>query len=109
MSASDLVSVWVTCANTDEAEKLAGALVEERLAACANVLPGVTSIYRWQGAVQRDAEVGLLLKTRGELFDRVAARIRDLHGYEVPCVVAWPIEDVSEPYAQWVRAQTRPP
>jgi periplasmic divalent cation tolerance protein len=108
VSGSGLVSVWITCAGADEAEKLGRALVEERLAACANVLPGVTSIYRWEGKLQRDAETGLLLKTRAELFPALEARVRALHGYEVPCIVGWPIEAASEPYARWVREQTGP-
>jgi len=102
-----LVTVYVTCATVEEAGRLGGALVEERLAACANIVPGVQSIYRWQGAVQRDAEAALLLKTRAALFDRVERRVRELHAYEAPCVVAWPIAAASEPYARWVREQTR--
>jgi len=108
VSPSGLVSVWITCASAEQAESLGRALVEERLAACANVLPGVTSIYRWQGVVQRDAETGLLLKTRAELFAALEARVRAMHSYEVPCVVSWPIEAAGEAYARWVREQTGP-
>ncbi|HEX5009682.1 MAG TPA: divalent-cation tolerance protein CutA [Planctomycetota bacterium] len=104
---AELVTVYVTCASPSEAAALGRTLVEERLAACANVLPGVTSIYQWQGAVQQDAETALLLKTRASLFRAVERRLREQHGYEVPCIVAWPLEAVSEPYARWVREQTR--
>jgi periplasmic divalent cation tolerance protein len=106
---AELVTVYVTCASPAEAAALGRTLVEERLAACANVLPGVTSIYHWQGAVQQDAETALLLKTRACLFPAVERRLREQHGYEVPCIVAWPLEAVSEPYARWVREQTRDP
>ncbi len=99
--------MYITCAGADEAEALGRALVEERLAACANVLPGVRSVYRWQGALQRDAEAALLLKTRAALFEPLERRVRELHGYEAPCVVAWPIASASEPYARWVLKQTR--
>jgi periplasmic divalent cation tolerance protein len=99
---SELLSVYVTVGCLEEAERIGGALVEERLAACANVLPGVRSIYRWQGVVQRDDEVALILKTRSDLFDAVSARVTELHEAEVPCIVAWPVERVAEPYARWL-------
>lgn len=102
-----LCSVWITCGTADEAERIGRTLVEERLAACANVQPALTSVYRWEGAIHRDAEAGLLLKTRAELFAALEARVRALHAYEVPCIVAWPIVAASEPYAAWVREQTR--
>jgi periplasmic divalent cation tolerance protein len=100
------VSVWVTAADAGSAEALGRAVVEERLAACANVLPGLVSIYRWEGVVQRDAEAGLLLKTREDLAERLAARLAELHDYDVPCIVAWPIAHGSAAYLAWVRAQT---
>lgn len=106
---SDLVSVWITCPTPDAAEALGRTLVEDRLAACANVLPGLVSLYRWEGALQRDAEAGLLLKTRAGLFAALEARVRERHGYQVPCVVAWPVVATSAPYADWVRQQTREP
>jgi periplasmic divalent cation tolerance protein len=110
VSAADgLVSVYVTCSSQAEAELIGRTLVEERLAACANVLPGVTSIYRWQGDLHEDAEVAALLKTRAELFPALERRLRELHAYEVPCIVAWPLQAASEPYARWVREQTREP
>jgi periplasmic divalent cation tolerance protein len=102
-----LVTVYVTCARAEEAEALGRTLVEERLAACANVLPGLRSIYRWEGALQQDAEAALLLKTRAALFPELERRVRALHAYEAPCVVAWPIAAASEPYARWVIDQTR--
>jgi periplasmic divalent cation tolerance protein len=99
---SKIVSVYVTTTGIDQAERIGTLLVEERLAACANVLPGVRSIYRWEGSVERDDEVALILKTRADLFDAVAARVTDLHDAEVPCIVAWPIECVTEAYERWL-------
>ncbi len=104
-----LVTVYVTCSSPAQAEDLAGTLVSERLAACANVLPGVVSRYVWEGQLQREAEVALLLKTRAALFPALEARVRQLHDYAVPCIVAWPLAGVSEPYARWVEEQTREP
>jgi periplasmic divalent cation tolerance protein len=103
------VSVYVTLADRRLAARLGRALVEERLAACANVLDGLTSIYRWEGAVHSDPEAALLLKTRAALFPQVEARLRALHTYELPCIVAWPIIQGSAAYLAWVAEQTREP
>ena len=99
----DLVTVYATAASEDEAVRIAEALVAERLVACVNVLPGVTSVYRWTSEVCRDAEVAIFAKTTAERFERVAARIRELHSYETPCVVAWPAAAADADYAAWVR------
>lgn len=100
------ISVYVTTATAAEAEQLGRTLVEERLAACANVIDGLTSIYRWEGETRRDREAAVLLKTRAELLPRAEARIRELHGYDTPCVVAWPIVGGNEAYLAWIREQT---
>jgi len=103
---ADVISVYVTAASAEEAERIGRTLVEERLAACANVLPGVVSIYWWEGAVQRDHEVALVLKTRAALFERLAARVRELHGYQQPCIVAWPIAHADPGYRRWLEQET---
>ncbi|MHC5209994.1 MAG: divalent-cation tolerance protein CutA [Planctomycetota bacterium] len=100
------VTVYVTVPDASSAEALGRTVVDERLAACANVLPGLVSLYHWEGAVQREQEVALFLKTREALFDRLAARVSELHAYDVPCIVAWPIARGSPGYLDWVRAQT---
>lgn len=105
---SGYVSVYVTASSADEAERIAGALVEDRLAACVNILGAVTSVYRWQGAVQRGTEVALVAKTRAALFDAVCARVRQLHSYEVPGIVAWPIEAGDPAYLAWIDDETAP-
>jgi len=100
------ISVYVTAGGAAQAEAIGRALVEERLAACANVIDGLTSIYRWEGAVRSDREAAVLLKTRAELLPRVEARIRELHAYQTPCIVAWPIEGGSAGYLAWIAGQT---
>jgi periplasmic divalent cation tolerance protein len=105
----DIVVVLCTAPDEETAARLARTLVEEELAACVNVLPGLRSIYRWQGKVSDDGEVLCLMKTRRTLFATLRERIVALHPYEVPEVIALPVVEGSAPYLDWVRASTRPP
>lgn len=98
---------YITVGSRAEALAIGRALVEERLAACANVLDGAASIYRWQGAIEEDAETVLIAKTRTELVDRLSARVEALHSYDCPCVVALPIERGNAEYLAWIEAETR--
>jgi len=102
--------VLVTAPDAEVGARIGRALVEEGLAACANLLPGVRSIYRWQGAVHEGAEVLLILKTRAALAAALAARVRALHPYELPEVIALPVAGGSQPYLDWVlrTAEARP-
>lgn len=100
--------VWVTAGSVAEATTIARALVEERLAACCNLLPGITSVYRWQGKVQEDEEVLLLCKTRHDLFESLAVRVRELHSYEVPEIVCTDLAHGSRPYFQWIEESLSP-
>jgi periplasmic divalent cation tolerance protein len=104
---TDAIVVLVTAPGADEAARIARAVVEERLAACGNVVPGLRSIYRWQGAVQEDAEALLVLKTTRDRFEALRARVLALHPYEVPEVIALPIEAGSAPYLAWIAAETK--
>ena len=97
-----VVSVYAVFANAEEAERIGRAVVEERLAACINILPGVRSIYRWQGAIETADEVAAILKTTSAMADALIARIAALHSYDVPCIVTWPIDKVLADYADWV-------
>jgi periplasmic divalent cation tolerance protein len=97
-----IVSVYVVFADGDEAERVGLAMVEERLAACVNILGPVRSIYRWQGKVERASEVAAIFKTSEAGADALIARIAALHSYDVPCIAAWPVVNVLEPYAKWV-------
>ncbi len=98
--------VLVTAPDAETGARLARTLVEERLAACANLVPGVRSIYRWEGAVQDDAEVLLLIKTRSEHCEALAARVQDLHPYDLPEVVALAATGGSTAYLDWVRTES---
>jgi periplasmic divalent cation tolerance protein len=102
----EAIVVMVTCADDAQAEKIAECLVQERLAACANIAGRVRSVFRWQGAISRESETLLLMKTRPELFDRLARRVKELHSYEVPEVIALPIVDGSPDYIAWVLEST---
>ena len=99
---------YVTCASVEEALRIGRELVEARLAACANVLPGLTSVYHWQGRIESGSEVGLILKTRAELVEPLIARVRALHSYTVPCIVALPIAAGNPDYLAWLAAETAP-
>ena len=85
------VLVYFTAANRDDVLQIGRVLVEERLAACVNVLGEIISVYRWEGAVQNESEVSALVKTRDGKLSAVIERIKQLHKYECPCVVSWPL------------------
>lgn len=97
--------IYSTAGSAEEAEKIAGGLVEARLAACVQMLP-ISSVYRWQGAIERAQEILLLIKTRKELVDRVIVWIKDNHSYEVPEAIAVDIEGGLESYLEWIRDST---
>lgn len=104
---TDAVVVLVTAPSPERAAEIARAVVEERLAACGNVVPGLRSIYRWEGKVQEDAEALLVLKTTRARLDALRDRVLALHPYEVPEVIALPVEAGSAPYLAWIAAETR--
>lgn len=95
---SDFRVVLITASATDEAERIARALVDERLAACVNIIPSVRSIYRWKGKVESEDEVLLVAKSSHRLFDRLSARIVELHSYDVPEIVALDPAEMSPAY-----------
>jgi periplasmic divalent cation tolerance protein len=96
-----------TCPDADTAQRLARTLVEERLAACASVLPGLVSTYRWQGQVEQAAEVQLLAKTTADRREALMARLADLHPYELPEILAVETAAGLPAYLDWVAAETR--
>jgi len=98
--------VLVTAPDAETGARIARALVEERLVACVNLLPGVRSVYRWEGRVEDEGEVLLVLKTASARLDAVAARVKDLHPYELPEVVALPVVGGSRGYLQWVERES---
>jgi periplasmic divalent cation tolerance protein len=103
---SDIVTVFATFASDEEAGRISRTLVEERLAACANILGGCRSIYRWEGKIEEGGEVAALFKTRAGRADDLIARLGELHSYAVPAAVVWPIEGVHPAYAAWVESET---
>jgi len=99
---SEPLVVLITAGSQEEAERIAQALVAEMLAACVNVVPGVTSIYRWEGEVQRDQEWLLVAKSRRDVLDRLVERVQEIHSYDVPEIIALPLAGGSEPYLRWL-------
>lgn len=102
------VLIYVTAEDKAEALKIARAVVGERLAACANVLEGMTAVFRWDDAVQEGRETVLILKTRADLAEALRARVEALHGYDTPCVVALPIVAGNPDFLAWIDAETAP-
>ncbi len=99
---SDIFILYATFPSKDEALKAATALVENRLAACANVYDNITSVYRWEGKVQQAPEAALVAKTTRAKLDAAIREVKRLHSYEVPCIIAYPISDGFPPFLQWV-------
>ena len=104
IAAGDVRVVMVTTPDVATARSIARTLVDERHAACGNIVPGVTSIFRWQGAVQEEAETLLLLKTSAERLGALSARVTELHPYDVPEVLALPVAYGNQPYLDWLAA-----
>jgi periplasmic divalent cation tolerance protein len=103
------VVVLVTAASRQEAARIGRALVKAELAACVNLLPGIRSIFRWEGKVSEEREVLLIVKSRRDLFERVAATVKRLHSYRVPEVIAFPIAYGAADYLAWIQKSTRKP
>ena len=103
---ADAVEVHVTMPDGETARRIGRTLVQERLAACVNVVPGVVSIYSWKGSIQEDDEVLCLLKTSPERFAQLRARLLELHPYDVPEVLGFSVDDGSPAYLDWVRQST---
>jgi periplasmic divalent cation tolerance protein len=99
---TDKIAVLTTCDSLEAAEAMATRLVEMRLAACVSIVPGLLSVYRWKGAVEKAAEWQLLIKTARGRFDDVCAAIESLHTYDTPEVIALPIVAASDRYLAWV-------
>jgi periplasmic divalent cation tolerance protein len=101
---SDFQIVLSTCGDRETAERIAHRLVEQHLAACVNILPGVQSVYRWQGGVESESEVLMLIKTKAALIQEVQSTIASLHSYEVPEFLVVPVAGGSEAYMAWLEA-----
>ena len=99
--------VYMTCGSLDEARKLGQLLLEKNLAACVNILDGMRSLYRWDGAVQEDQESVLIAKTRHELMDELTKTVLSNHSYECPCIIELPIDGGNPEFLQWIVSETK--
>ena len=99
--------IYITASNADEARRIGAELVRRRLAACANVLGRIDSVFWWEGAVQEEAEAALILKTRQELVPALVATVKELHSYSCPCIVALPVVGGNPDFLRWVEDETR--
>ena len=104
---TDIVIVFTTVADDDRAEQLARRLVDERLAACVNLHPPMVSLYRWRGALERDSERQMVIKTTRDRLAALEARLTQLHAYELPEFLVVSADSASAPYARWVNEETR--
>ena len=102
----DEIVVFITASNEDEAARIAKALVEAKLAGCVNIIKNVRSIYSWQGKVEDETEVLMIVKTQKSLFDSLMKKVKELHSYTVPEIIAMPIVKGSEDYLKWLREVT---
>ncbi len=102
MSDSGHIIVLITVGSSEEADKIAQALVERMLAACVNIVPSIASVYRWQDEVQRDSEVLLIVKSRRDVFEHLARCVKELHSYETPEIIALPIVAGDVDYLRWM-------
>jgi periplasmic divalent cation tolerance protein len=102
------VFVYTTYPSVVEAERAGRALVERRLCACVNILPGMISHYWWQGAVERGEEAVMIIKTRAALAERVSVAVKEMHSYATPAILVLPLESVEQAYLDWLMAETEP-
>lgn len=100
------IVVFITAPKEDEAAKIAQALVEARLAGCVNIIKNIRSVYRWQDKIEDDTEVFMIAKTQRHLFESFMKKVRELHSYTVPEIIAMPIVEGSEDYLKWLRDVT---
>ena len=103
---TDYIVVFVTCASEKEGEKIGQALLEEKLAACVNIVPGLKSLFRWKGKISTEQEVLLIIKTKDTLFEKLKKRVIELHSYEVPEIIALGVLAGYEKYLEWLKKET---
>ncbi len=100
------IVVYITAPNEDEAARIAKALVEARLAGCVNIIRNIRSIYNWQGRIEDEPEVLMVVKTQKSLFEELSKKVRELHSYSVPEIIALPIVEGSQDYIRWLKEVT---
>ncbi len=97
--------IYITTENQEEAKKIASPVIEGGLAACANILPGMSSVFYWEGEVQSEQECILILKTDESMNEKLMERVRELHSYDCPCMLVLPIKDGNTDFLGWVQEQ----
>lgn len=103
----DNILFYITFSSASEAKNAAKSVIEEKLAACANILPKMTSIYEWEGKTEESEEVVLILKTKKGLEEQLITHIKDLHSYDCPCIVSLPIEGGNKDFLEWINNNTK--
>jgi len=103
---TEFIIVFITAPNEKEAAAISQTIVGERLAACINIIPSVRSIYRWQGRVEDEQEVLMIVKTKKSLFERLQERVKELHSYEVPEIIGLPLVEGGKEYLDWLGQET---
>lgn len=101
-----MIFVYLTCKNRKEAQKIGQILIKEELAACVNFWP-IESIYKWQGKIVQDKEIALIVKTLERNFDKIEKRVKELHSYQTPCIVALPVNKINQKYFNWLKGELK--
>jgi periplasmic divalent cation tolerance protein len=103
---TEVIVVLITASKEEEAAQIARDLVDSRLAACVNIIRGIRSIYRWQGKIEDEGEILMIVKTKRDLFGELKKRVKELHSYSVPEIIALPVIEGSEEYLNWLQGET---
>jgi periplasmic divalent cation tolerance protein len=106
MTKSSYIVVFITTSSYEEARKIASALVDQRKAACVNIVPKVSSLFRWKGKIEDVEESLMVVKTRAELFPDIVSTVKSIHSYEVPEIIALPIVEGNPDYLSWLKEET---
>ncbi|GLQ06817.1 divalent-cation tolerance protein CutA [Sneathiella chinensis] len=104
-----ILDVWINCPDMETADEIANALLMERLAACVNIIGEIDSLFHWEGDIESETEIALLVKTREDLFDKVCTLVERLHPYDVPGITGMPVSHVNPAYKRWVIEETGTP
>lgn len=97
--------IYITTSNSEESEKIAKTLLKEKIVACANIIPQMNSFYWWEGKIEEDEESILILKTRKDHLDRVITRVKEIHSYDIPCILEIKVKSASSEYLKWLEDQ----
>lgn len=103
---ADEIVVYITVSSSEEAERISRGLLEKRLIACANIVPGIVSLFHWKGKICKEDELLIIAKSRGKLFDDIVSLVKGLHSYTVPEIISIPIVHGSDDYLKWVKETT---